>query len=65
MTIEEFIVTRFTPESAPSKRTVLSWIRRGELLAKKIGRKYYIDNTMGDPLLAQSNHSLLTKILEN
>jgi regulator of extracellular matrix RemA (YlzA/DUF370 family) len=56
MTIDEYISVRFTPESAPSKRMMLEWIAKGDLVAQKIGRKYYI----GDPLLADN---LINKIL--
>jgi hypothetical protein len=60
MTIDEYITVRFTPASAPSKRMMLDWIAKGDLVAQKIGRKYYIDIKIGDPLLADS---LLNKIL--
>ena len=63
MSIDEYLSTKFTEDSIPSKRVVLDWIKRGDLLAHKIGRKYYIDTNKGEPLLTQSNHSLLTNIL--
>lgn len=61
MSIDEYLATKFTKDSIPTKRVVLNWIKRGDLLAHKIGRKYYIDTSKGEPLLTQSNHSLLTK----
>ena len=60
MTIDEYIAVRFTPKSAPSKRMMLEWIAKGDLVAQKIGRTYYIDIKIGDPLLADN---LLNKIL--
>jgi regulator of extracellular matrix RemA (YlzA/DUF370 family) len=60
MTIDEYIAVRFTPKSAPSKRMMLEWIAKGDLVAQKIGRKYYIDIKIGDPLLADN---LINKIL--
>jgi hypothetical protein len=60
MSLDEYITVRFTPASAPSKRMMLEWIAKGDLVAQKIGRKYYIDLKNGDPLLADS---LLNKIL--
>lgn len=60
MTIDEYITVRFTPASAPSKRMMLDWIAKGDLVAQKIGRKYYIDIKIGDPLLADN---LINKIL--
>ena len=63
MSIDEYLATKFTEDSIPNKRVVLDWIKRGDLLAHKIGRKYYIDTNKGEPLLTQSNHSLLTNIL--
>jgi hypothetical protein len=63
MTIDEYLASKFTPDSIPSKRSVLEWIRRGDLLATKIGRKYYID-TNSDPLRSQQpSHKILTRIL--
>ena len=63
MTIDEYLATAFSAGSIPTKRTALDWIRRGDLLAHKIGRKYYVDMSNGDPLLTTSNDSLLNKIL--
>lgn len=63
MTIDEYLATAFSAGSIPNKRTALDWIRRGDLLAHKIGRKYYVDISNGDPLLTTSNDSLLNKIL--
>ncbi len=60
MTLDEYREVRFTPASAPSKRMLLDWIAKGDLVAQKIGRKYYIDIKVGDPLLADT---LLNKIL--
>ena len=60
MTLDEYVAVRFTPASAPSKRMMLDWIAKGDLIAQKIGRKYYIDIKIGDPLLADS---LLTTIV--
>ena len=63
MSVDEYLRTAFTAGSIPTKRTALDWIRRGDLLALKIGRKYYVDMSKGDPLLTTSNHSLLNNIL--
>lgn len=60
MTLDEYREVRFTPSSAPSKRVMLEWIAKGDLVAQKIGRKYYIDLKIGDPLLADP---LLSKII--
>ena len=40
MSLDEYITLRFTPASAPSKRMMLEWIAKGDIVAQKIGRKY-------------------------
>ena len=43
MSITEYREKCFSEGSAPCKKTVLKWIRDGDIYAKKIGGKFYID----------------------
>jgi hypothetical protein len=41
--LSQYIDTHFAPGSQPDRRTVLSWIKRGELHGQKLGRDWYVD----------------------
>lgn len=43
MTITVFQNKCFDKDSRPCKKTIMKWIRDGEIYAKKIGGMYYID----------------------
>ena len=38
-----YIETEFAPGSRPDRRTVISWIRSGQLCGQKLGRDWYVD----------------------
>lgn len=42
MSAQEYRETQFTPESRPALDTIKSWIRKGELAGKRIGRLYFV-----------------------
>ena len=45
MSIREFIELNFTDGSRPRVKTIIDWIERGELKKRRIGRKYYVDDS--------------------
>lgn len=42
MSAQEYRETNFTPNSRPTLATIKSWIKKGELAGKQIGRLYYV-----------------------
>lgn len=42
MTAKEYRETYFTKNSRPTLQTIKTWIRKGEIEGKKIGRQYYV-----------------------
>lgn len=56
MRVDEYISTRYSPNSKPCKRTVIKLIAEGQLPGKRIGRIYYVNveteqHLTGDPLV--------------
>lgn len=56
MKLETWRKKRFVPEDIPARTTVIKWIADGDLVAKRIGRTWYIDEeaerkTTGDELV--------------
>lgn len=42
-TVDEWINQTFNPRSRPKRSTVWRWIREGRIPARKLGRRYYIE----------------------
>jgi hypothetical protein len=56
MNLDEYLDTRYTKLSRPSKKTLIKLINHGEIPGKKRGRFYYIDveaesRKTGNPLV--------------
>lgn len=56
MKLETWRKKRFSEEDVPTRNTVLAWIAKGQVPAKRYGRQWYIDveveqNTTGDDLV--------------
>ena len=64
MSIREFLELGFTDDSRPTYKTTIDWIERGYLKGRRIGRKYYVDDSELNNL--QPNASDETKkMIEN
>jgi hypothetical protein len=48
MTITEFR-EMFSPGSRPDRRTVIGWIKSGELAGRRLGGQWYIDPDIDPP----------------
>ncbi len=43
MTVDEYLATHYTPNSRPSRRSLIQQVKRGDMPGKKFGKYYYID----------------------
>lgn len=56
MTVDEYINVRYSEQSRPRKRTIISHIINGMLPGRKLGKFYYVDidaekSSTGNPLM--------------
>lgn len=60
MTIREFIEKKFSPQSRPTRNTMIDWICRGHLKGYKLGTRWYIEDSELDNLGGGDTQGLST-----
>ncbi len=43
ITIKEYKEANFTEQSRPDSRTVIAWIKKGIIIGRKIGTRFYVE----------------------
>ena len=59
MTIKKY-QERFAPGSVPHEKTIRNWIKKGDLYAERVGKKWFIDP---DIKMIEAVNPLVTQVL--
>lgn len=46
MSIEQYLEREFTPESRPTQKTIVNWIKNGHVDGVKFGGKWWVYETL-------------------